>query len=273
MSNGKPISCNYHCHTKRCGHAIGEDEEYVEEAIAGHYDVLGFSDHVILDHHKQEGMRGDFSLLPGYVHSIKSLAAKYKDDIEIHLGFEAEWFYEEYRSYYEKLLSDGLVQYFILGQHCFLTDDDRFFWYCAMADRDLATRKYTEDLLSGMRSGLYRYVAHPDLFASWNEGWTDTCEESARKIISLAKDLKMPLEINMGPATREQRDFVNSNLNHFYPNSRFWDLVAEAGAKAIIGVDAHIPGLLQSAPFDWVRDFAKKRGIEVIERLDLPLLV
>ncbi len=273
MNENKPISCNYHCHTKRCGHAIGEDEEYVKEAIACGYDVLGFSDHVILDHHKQAGMRGDASLLPGYVHSIKSLAAKYKNDIEMHLGFEAEWYYEEYRSYYEKLLRDGMVQYFILGQHCFLTDEGTFFWYGTIADHDLATKKYTEDLLAGMRSGLYLYVAHPDLFAAWNDEWTSVCEESARKIISLAKDLKMPLEINMGPATRERRDFANSDLNHFYPNSRFWDLVAEADAKAIIGVDAHIPSLLRNAPFEWVRGFAKKRGIEVIERLDLPLLV
>ena len=27
------IKRNYHTHTKRCGHAIGEDEEYVVNAI------------------------------------------------------------------------------------------------------------------------------------------------------------------------------------------------------------------------------------------------
>ena len=36
---------NYHSHTKRCEHAIGEDEEYVKAAIANGFQVMGFSDH------------------------------------------------------------------------------------------------------------------------------------------------------------------------------------------------------------------------------------
>ena len=39
---------NYHTHTSRCGHAIGEDEEYVIEAINASYKGIGFSDHVML---------------------------------------------------------------------------------------------------------------------------------------------------------------------------------------------------------------------------------
>ena len=38
----------YHTHTKRCGHAVGEDEEYVIEAIKAGIKDLGFSDHVFL---------------------------------------------------------------------------------------------------------------------------------------------------------------------------------------------------------------------------------
>ena len=37
---------NYHTHTYRCGHAVGEDREYVEKAIERGLQVLGFSDHV-----------------------------------------------------------------------------------------------------------------------------------------------------------------------------------------------------------------------------------
>ena len=45
---------NYHTHTKRCNHALGEDREYVEAAIKAGLKVLGFSDHcpfVIEDGH------------------------------------------------------------------------------------------------------------------------------------------------------------------------------------------------------------------------------
>ena len=37
---------NYHTHTARCGHAVGEDREYAEMALARGLKTLGFSDHV-----------------------------------------------------------------------------------------------------------------------------------------------------------------------------------------------------------------------------------
>ena len=36
---------NYHTHTTRCMHAIGQDEEYVQAAIKAGIKKLGFSDH------------------------------------------------------------------------------------------------------------------------------------------------------------------------------------------------------------------------------------
>ena len=38
--------CNYHTHTFRCGHARGEEREYIEKAFAEGLTTLGFSDHV-----------------------------------------------------------------------------------------------------------------------------------------------------------------------------------------------------------------------------------
>ena len=57
------IKRNYHTHTKRCGHAIGEDEEYVVNAIEAGLTDLGFSDHCpYIDKEPTmvlvEGMRG-----------------------------------------------------------------------------------------------------------------------------------------------------------------------------------------------------------------------
>ena len=39
------LRTNFHTHTTRCNHAVGEDRQYVEEAIKGGLKVLGFSDH------------------------------------------------------------------------------------------------------------------------------------------------------------------------------------------------------------------------------------
>ena len=93
------FSCNYHTHTKRCGHATGEDEDYVLEAIGQGFRTLGFSDHAMLPDFSEPYKRGDYSLFQGYCDSIDALKKKYKDQIEILLGFEAESF-PMYFSYY-----------------------------------------------------------------------------------------------------------------------------------------------------------------------------
>ena len=36
---------NYHTHTKRCYHAIDNEEDYILAAIKSGYSELGFSDH------------------------------------------------------------------------------------------------------------------------------------------------------------------------------------------------------------------------------------
>ena len=74
------LTFNYHTHTKRCGHAVGEDEEYVLQAIKLGIKKLGFSDHVILpEGFEQPGIRGSSTQLEDYLNSVKYLKEKYKD--------------------------------------------------------------------------------------------------------------------------------------------------------------------------------------------------
>ena len=73
---------NYHSHTKRCGHAIGEDEEYVLAAIANGYTKMGFSDHAPYRNGYAPGERMHKEELDSYIESVKVLQEKYKDQIE-----------------------------------------------------------------------------------------------------------------------------------------------------------------------------------------------
>lgn len=77
---------NYHGHTKRCGHARGEDEEYVLAAISAGYKTIGFSDHAPYPDQYNEHERMDMSELENYIYSVKQLQQKYKDQIEIFIG-------------------------------------------------------------------------------------------------------------------------------------------------------------------------------------------
>ena len=79
------LRTNYHTHTKRCHHAVGEDREYVEAAIAQGIEVLGFSDHipVSIQNDVIQRVRMTYAEVEDYFDSILKLKKEYKDDIEI----------------------------------------------------------------------------------------------------------------------------------------------------------------------------------------------
>ena len=85
---------NYHTHTFRCRHAVGQDREYVETAVARGLQVLGFSDHVPMvfaDGH-ESNFRVPVGQLEDYVNSVLSLRDEFKADIDVRLGFEMEYY-------------------------------------------------------------------------------------------------------------------------------------------------------------------------------------
>ena len=260
------LDYTYHSHTKRCGHAFGEDEEYVLAAIEMGFKVIGFSDHVILPDRSAPRMRGDPLMLQDYFDSVNYLKKKYQDLIEIHLAFEAEWFGEEYEAYYRELLKDHL-DYMILGQHCWIGgEDDCFHWYAYpyFPDKPSQLKGYVDDLIAGMRSGLFTYVCHPDLFMLWYGEWDERCVEAAYRIARTAKELDLPLEVNMG---RSHNKPHHGKRGYPYPYGKFWDIVSEVGAKAIIGLDAHSPEAILCNDGDYFLHFVKKHKLRYVNRL------
>ena len=111
---------NYHTHTYRCGHAEGHESEYVEQAVKKGLTILGISDHTPYDFFdygpRNRPMRMKPEELGEYVSSVKALAKKYEDIIEIHAGLEAEY-YPKYFSRLLELVRENEVEYMILGQH------------------------------------------------------------------------------------------------------------------------------------------------------------
>ena len=110
----RTFDANYHTHTTRCGHAIGTDEQYVLAAIDAGFKVLGFSDHIPFEGISNKKDRMDYDQLDDYFRSIEALKVNYAHQIDIKLGFEAEY-YPAYHTYYETLLKRS--DYLILGQH------------------------------------------------------------------------------------------------------------------------------------------------------------
>ena len=88
------ITYNYHTHTYRCRHANGAIEEYIKRAIACGITHMGFSDHVpyMCANGVELCHRVPVAEVGEYFAEISALREKYKEQIDIKIGFEMEYY-------------------------------------------------------------------------------------------------------------------------------------------------------------------------------------
>lgn len=246
------MKVNYHTHTFRCRHARGTDREYVEQAIAAGIKVLGFSDHVPIPFADGFVSRSRMTLdeLEDYVKSIRRLQQEYRSDIQILLGFEAEYYPEEFGPMLELLDQYG-YDYLILGQHYLGREQDGR--ACIRAGDDQSLQEYVEQVISGLETGKFLYLAHPDVI-----GYQGPEENLYRALVTICqklKELNMPVEYNLLGA-RDKRH---------YPSHTLLRAAKEVGNSIILGVDAHEPEAL-------ARKEDVEKALKVIERYELTVI-
>lgn len=265
------MKANYHTHTPRCQHATGTEEEYIQEALRGGFDILGFADHAPWPYRSSfvSGIRMLPEELPGYVASIRALRERYAGKLAIHIGLEAEYF-PRYHDHLLRMRDEG-IGYYILGQH--YADSEEETMYAGLECRtDDGVRRYAEAVVRGIRTGLYRYLAHPDLFMRlrYDEDFNAACEEAADMICQAAKEQGMPIEYNLAGLTSREIDLVMGRRSRGYPSPAFWQYARKWNNVAIIGVDAHEPDALADAAL-WQRAEEKLRawGYTVTDHMDM----
>lgn len=228
----------FHSHTYRCGHAEGDMEDYIKEAIKKGYSFLGVSDHVFLKDIYQPTIRGNFSLLDEYIETYRKCEEKYKDKIKTYLAFECEYI-PRFMEYYKSLLTCRKFDYLLLGQHMTFDENNKaigYFWYDHL-DNIYGIRKYKDDLIEGMKSGLFLYAAHPDLFMYTVRKITLEIKEIFNEIVDTSIKYDIPLELNIGGYTRIEADEIYGTIG--YPCKEFWKIAKDKGAKILFGGDYH----------------------------------
>lgn len=220
---------NFHTHTIRCGHAEGEDEEYVKQAIAAGIKTLGFSDHAPYDYGNgwYDGGRMSFSEAVDYALSVRKLKAKYADKIDIYLGFEMEYYPALFKGFLRSIEPLN-VDYLILGQHYLNNEYDGK--YCLARDNtEEELVAYVNQTIEGLATGKFSYLAHPDVFRF--NGSDEVYSREMKRLCEYAKEKDIPLEFN----------FWGFADDRSYPSERFFKIAGEAGNTVIYGADAHRP--------------------------------
>lgn len=234
------IDYNYHTHTERCHHATGSDDDYIKCAIEAGIKHLGFSDHApyVFPDGYESHYRINLENAREYVTTIKALADKYSDKIKIKVGLEMEYYPEHFENMLGIARNIG-AEYLILGQHFVGNEHPDMIGSKRVTDDAKLYRQYVDQVINGIKTGVFSYVAHPDIMIY--RGNEAVYRAQTRRLCLAAKEHSVPLEINLAG--------LRHNLH--YPSDRFFEIAAEIGAPVTIGFDAHDCSALLDR--DWVR--------------------
>ena len=241
---------NFHTHTELCKHASGTVQDYLVEAAGAGCSALGFSDHCPYPSEVAAMFWPDSRMseaeLPVYsewVWHAKRVADAAALGFPVYFGFECEWDADMHSWYKDELLGALGADYLVLGSHWVTLEDGEHLYIAEVTDSASLLRMYIDQTIEGMASGLYKFIAHPDMFMSgWRE-WDAEAAACSKALIDAAEDLKLPLEVN-GCGLIKRPNETSRGTRFQYPYREFWEIVAERGLPVICNSDAHSPELV-----------------------------
>ncbi len=251
------MKVNYHMHTKRCNHAIGDEEEYIVNAIKAGFEEVGFACHSPweFDGKYRSHMRMQPEELDQYILKILELKDKYADQISIKIGLECEY-YPEQMTYLQRILRYKPIDYILFGNH-FHLDERTGYYYGNHIYSEKHLKDYAQTTVAGIQTGLYSYLAHPDVIAYKNTS-DHFYKEEMTKICEACNAQNIPVEFNL----------LGYYEGRHYPCDDFWKIAASCGCKAIIGYDAHNPArLLDDALYQKARKYLEDLGMEIVDKI------
>ncbi|MBE7049335.1 MAG: histidinol-phosphatase HisJ family protein [Ruminococcaceae bacterium] len=256
------MNYNYHTHTYRCHHATGKIEEYIQRAIDNGITHMGFSDH--FPYICTDGTEGEARVRVSeayeYVSEIDALRKKYKNKIDIKIGFEMEY----YPEFFEKMINDAIdygAEYLILGEHYIQEESPNgIHTFEETCDEDFLSR-YAECVISAIKSGYFTYVAHPDGIRFTGDDFV--YEKYVRKICKASKEYNIPLELN----------FLGIRDNRHYPNLKFWKIAGEEKCPVTFGFDAHtVKSAYNGKSLPKAKEIVEMFGLNYIGKPDIVLI-
>lgn len=257
---------NLHTHTNFCDGNNSVDE-MVLSAIEKGISVLGFSGHSMYP------FASDWHIAPrdheAYVTAVNAAKEKYKNQIEILLGFEVDYipsFCVPTHKTFEQFHPDYLIGsvHYLVNENGQCTVDDKTEFVKEGIENiyNNNTKRYVCDYFEMQRQmlkkGDFEIWGHPDLvrkrngqlhFFDENESWY---KEQLLETVKVAAKYGVVAEINTGAIAR-------GAMNDFYPSEYYLSLLFDAKVPVCINSDCHDASQLDCA-FDRAIAQAKKIG-------------
>ena len=224
----KRYRIDLHNHTTRCNHATGTVDEYIQKAINLGIDIYGFSEHAPMDFDKK--YRISFEEMSSYESEILQAKERYKDSIDIHLGYEVDFL----PGYIDDRVLNAKVDYLIGSVH-FLDkwgfDNPEFIGQWQSRDIDDIYKEYFEAIRTMAKSGLFDIVGHFDLIKVFKFLPKADIKVLAKDALQEIKSSGMTLEINSAG--------LRKPIGEAYPSKSILELAYEMDIPITFGSDAH----------------------------------
>ncbi len=218
-----------HNHTPFCKHAIGSPEEYIQKAIEKGIKYYGFADHAPMEFDYKYRM--SFDEMPIYEKQIKNLKNKYKNKIEILLGYEVD-----FTPFIDKRVLERDVDYLIGSVH-FLDnwgfDNPEFIKEWETRDVEDVYKEYFYLIEKMAHSKLFDIAGHIDLIKVFGHKPTKSIKDLAKNAIKAIKKSGMVVELNTSG--------LRKPVKELYPGDELMEMILNENIDLTLSSDAHSP--------------------------------
>lgn len=253
---------NYHTHTFYCGHAGGTVKEYVETAIKNGIKILGFSEHAPFKIFDDRMSYEDFLQ---YLKDIEECQKEYSSQITILKGLEIEYI-EDQLDYIKELKSK--LDYLCFGAHFYNDGPDILNKSTYEITSKKQIREYGKYVIRAIKSGLFDFIAHPDLYMINYPKFDRTCKRVTHQIFKVCEKYDAILEINAN-GIRRGLSSKKDGVYYSYPCYKFWEIGKKYKVKVIVGSDSHNPKNLCDEAFLKANEYARSLGLEIVDSLSI----
>jgi histidinol-phosphatase (PHP family) len=226
----KKMVVDLHNHTKLCNHAEGEIEEYIQKAIEVGTKYFGISDHAPMNFDEKHRMC--FKEMKNYEKDILALKEKYKEKIEILLGYEVDYL----KGYIDERVLNSDVDYLIGSVH-FIDewgfDNPEFIGKYEHANMDEIWQKYFDLIEEMANTKLFDIVGHLDLIKVFKFMPKKSIKDIAKNTLLAIKNSGMAIELNMAGYRKP--------INEPYPSKELLEEAYKLDIPITFASDAHKP--------------------------------
>jgi histidinol-phosphatase (PHP family) len=247
---------DYHTHHRRCGHALGEIEDYVKVAIEKNFSEIGIADHfpldVIVNNPEHEKFIRNASMkveeFPIYIEEIKFLKKKYKNKIKVKLSTEVAFATPGRPLTMQKKVLEPFMDDFDYligaihdikwhGSSIIVLAPGQGAEALQNYEEEKITLEYIEKLMRLVKTETFDVIAHFDnhrvLFHPKEPQYSKNTWEKLLDLLDIVKNKGIAIEINTSAILKD--------LGSQYPIDEIVIEMIQKDIPLVLGSDAHSP--------------------------------